>query len=226
MLQSNASDVTSETWFIFVREAGPGCAACLFRACGGSIRTQRLGHEEVLGDFCRARRLVPAGLSGVTSQSFGAITFPNRVLRPGDTWTGHVRLPQHDALGGALLTYKTTLTGFEMYQEFPCAHVEVTYAYKGPVPGIDAQVRQSLPNGVTFTGSGELSGTETAYYALDRGWALNDQTRLSIELRYTVTANGNQLEVGGTIDAEDTSAVTGYPGFDPGLVSSVTASSR
>ena len=165
-----------------------------------------------------------APLTGA-NQAFSSIRFPERALKPGDSWSGLVPIVQEDDLKGVTLTYHATVIGFEMYQNFPCAHVEVIYTYQGALPAIEAQIRKSLPKGSSVAGGGELTGTETSYFVLDRGWSLNDEVKLNIALHFTITINGRQQEVGGTIDANVHSAVTACPAYDPSLVPAVGSAS-
>jgi len=160
----------------------------------------------------------------VVSQSFGLVRFPDKPVKAGDTWSGTVTITEADDLRGATLHYTATVVGFEMYQSFPCAHVEVNFNYHGPLPAIEAQSRKTLPKGSKVSCTGDLTGSETAYYVLDRGWPLNDQTKLTVALNLVVTANDKQFEVGGTIDVDDHSAVTGYPPYAPALVPAVASS--
>jgi hypothetical protein len=165
-----------------------------------------------------------ANSAGLNSD-FGAIRLPDKTLKPGDMWTGQVPMRLNDDLKGTTLSYQATLIGFEMYQSFPCAHVEVNYSYKGRLPAIDAQVRKSLPKATKVESEGQLTGTETVYYVLDRGWPLNAQLRLTIAINLTITANNQTLDVGGTLELDEHSAVNAYPPYDPSLVPSVTTPS-
>jgi len=149
---------------------------------------------------------------------FGVVRFPDKALKSGDSWSGTARITDGSELKGITLRYESTLAGFEMYQSFPCARVETNYSYKGPLPGIEAQVRKQLPAGSKVTSDGQLTGTETTYYVLDRGWPLNDQAKITVALNLSLTAKGQSLEVGGTIDTESHNAVVGYPAYDPSLV--------
>jgi hypothetical protein len=172
----------------------------------------------------QAARKAGAAPTVTVAQSFGLIRFPDKPVKAGDTWSGTVTITEGDDLRGATLHYTATVVGFEMYQSFPCAHVEVNFNYHGPLPAIDAQARKSLPKGSKMTSVGDLTGSETTYYVLDRGWPLNDQMKLTVALNVVVTTPERQFEVGGTIDVDDHSAVTGYPPYAPALVPAVASS--
>jgi hypothetical protein len=175
-----------------------------------------------LSSTTAAKHAIASGsYSTSNAMSFGAIRLPDRVLKPGDSWSGQVPMTMNDDLKGTTLSYQATLIGFEMYQSFPCAHVDVNYSYKGRLPAIDAQVRKSLPKATKVESEGQLTGTETVYYVLDRGWPLNDQIKLTIAVNLMITANNQTLEVGGTIELDEHSAVNAYPPYNPSLVPSI-----
>lgn len=156
---------------------------------------------------------------------FGSIRFPDKVLKSGDSWTGTLTITQAADLQGITLHYDSTLAGFEMYQGFPCARVETNFSYDGPLPGIEAQARKQLPAGSKIKATGQLTGSETSYFALDRGWSLNDQMKLTVAVNVSLTAKGQAVEVGGTINIDRHEDVTGYPAYDPSLVPKVAAAS-
>ena len=163
----------------------------------------------------------PAGANSVTGSGqgiFGPIRFPERALKAGDTWSGSIPVAENADLKGITMHYESTLVGFEMYQSFPCARVESNLSYKGTMPGIDAQIRKQVPAGSKLTSVGELTGTLTSYYVLDRGWAMNESAKINVILNISVTVNGRAIEFGGTIDTDQHSAVVGYPAYDAALV--------
>jgi hypothetical protein len=151
----------------------------------------------------------------------GTIRLPDRALKTGDAWSGSFTSTGNDDLRGITLSYQSTLAGFEMYQSFPCARVETNYTYNGPMPAINAQIRKLLPKGATLSGGGQLTGTETALYALDRGWPMSDHFKLTVGLNFTVTTKDGAVEFGGTIEADSNNAVSGYPPYDASLVPKV-----
>ena len=165
-----------------------------------------------------------ANTGSSASGMFGVIRFPDKVLKSGDTWSGNISVTNNSDLRGISMHFEATVAGFEMYQGFPCARVETNYSYKGPLPGVEAQVRKQIPAGSKLASEGQLTGTETTFYALDRGWPLNESAKITVALALTVTVNGQMLEVGGTIDTDSHSAVVGYPTYDPSLVPKVAAS--
>ncbi len=91
------------------------------------------------------------------------------------------------------------------------------------MPGVEAQVRKQLPKDSKVSSSGQLTGSETTYYVLDRGWPLNDEAKLTVVLNLSLTAKGQTLEVGGTVDTDSHAAVSGYPAYDPSLVPKAAA---
>lgn len=151
-------------------------------------------------------------------QVFGVVRFPDRALKSGDSWSGSMLVTDVSDISGITVNYQATLVAFELYQNFPCARVETTYSYKGRLPSIEAQIRKGLPAGAKLTDSGELTGTETTYYALDRGWPLNDEAKVTVALNFTLTTDKGALEFGGTIDTDSHSGVSGYPAYDASLV--------
>lgn len=176
--------------------------------------------------YAKGAHAAEASIDPGSIQVFGAARFPDRVLKPGDTWSGSVQVAGDPNLRGTTISYQASLAGFEMYQSFPCARVEVNYSYKGPLPGITAQIRKGLPKASQLSGSGDLSGSETIYYALDRGWPLSAQSRITVALNYSVTVNSQKVEFGGTIEAESRQSVTGYPPYEPSLVPKVAAGAQ
>lgn len=89
-----------------------------------------------------------------SSNLVAGIRFPEKVVKAGDTWSGTTVVTEAGDFRGVSLHYTATLAGFEMYQSFPCAHVDVTYTYNGPMPAIEAQIRKRLPAGAKVAGSG------------------------------------------------------------------------
>ena len=149
---------------------------------------------------------------------FGVVRFPDKEVKTGDTWSGSAVVPSGPALKGVSVHFDSTIAGFEMYQNLPCVRVETNFTYTGPLPELEIRVRKQVPKRAKVSGIGVLTGSQTTYYALDRGWPLNDQIKLTLALSFSVTLNGQTVDVGGTSDAEVHIAATGYPDYDPSLV--------
>lgn len=145
------------------------------------------------------------------------VTLPPRALKAGDTWSGTYPVQNVPELRGINLTYHATLVGFESYQGFPSARVEINVDYSGPMPALDAIARKQMPKGYTMRCTGKVTGSETNYYSLDRGWMLERQARYSTNATFNVVVNGQDIELGGTVDNEEHMAVTARPAYDKSL---------
>jgi hypothetical protein len=171
----------------------------------------------------RAATAAANSTAGSEQLTFGLVRFPDRVLKAGDTWSGTATLPALAELGYIPVSYNATLVAFEMYQSFPCARVEVSFSYNGALPKVEARIRKTAPKITKMTSMGHVTGLETVYYSLDRGWFLNDEIKVSSTIDFVVTVSGRTVEFGGTTDIESHAAVTAYPPYDPSLVPKVAA---
>jgi hypothetical protein len=172
----------------------------------------------------KAGHMTGASVANARPQLFGPVRFPDRVLKSGDTWSGSTPITGSSDLKGVTLAYTATVLGFEMYHDLPSAQIEIHYTYKGRVPAIEAQLHKLLPAGYKLTSSGDVGGSETIYYSLDRGWALNETIKLGVALRIVISTGKGDLEVAGSIDVDGHSIVTGYPAYDASMAPKVTAS--
>jgi hypothetical protein len=156
---------------------------------------------------------------------FNPIPFPEKALKAGDSWSGRIAAGGGDpSMQGVIINYQANLVGFEMYQSFPCARVEYNFSYKGPFHGLEAQLlKQGAPKGGKISSIGQLTGSSTVYFTLDRGYPLDDNQKMNINVTFTLTANQRTLELGGSIDSDSHAAVTAYPAYEPSLVPTVSS---
>lgn len=157
---------------------------------------------------------------------FTSPNLPDRVLKPGDTWSANIPSSgSNPYLKGITVSVQGTLIGFEMFQGFPCAHVEYVISYKGFLPALMAQVKKHLPSGARAEVTGEVNGTEVDYYALDRGVPLDEVTKVTLTVSVGMSKQGNTINYGGSYQVEQHSAVNAYPAYAPSLVPAVSPDS-
>ncbi len=148
-----------------------------------------------------------------------SLSFPEKPLGIGDSWTFHPNRRQYDdAEAFTPSEVMGKLVSFEMFGKTPCAKIEASIQPKGVAEEFERNIKKNLPPDATLKGVTTMDAKAIYFVSLDRGVVLDIKGKSSFKLNYLIRSDGKDLKLTGNIELENHDTAVTVPSFDAALI--------